>query len=182
MLHGYGTANRDANKCEYLKMGVREFIIELRVWKNELGITHIRFVTSDGRSLDKGVSVGGLPSNSGKSFLFDETHRLVGFKGLTNDAGIFSLGTILLDSTCDINDPMGLKKPVEREIIEVDQPFFESEGGKITIGLIVVAAVLLILLILVVCLMRRRKHEPKDAKDKDQELPVWASGLDQDMT
>ena len=102
-------------------MADEEYITKMTVWKNELGLTHIHFLTSESRSFGKGNSVAGLPSDQSKTFVFDARHRLVGFKGLVSDAAIYSIGTILLDSACNISDTVDpAAKSVERQIVEVE--------------------------------------------------------------
>ena len=101
---------------------------EITAFKNALGLTHLRFKTSTGRVLDKGISMTGLVSSESKTLLFDATHRLVGFTGLASEGAVYSLGAIVLDFTCDINDP--IKVVVEPEVVEPEvveeEPFFSS--------------------------------------------------------
>ena len=68
------------------------------------------FITSQDHSLNKGVSVAGLASDESKTFLFDATHRLVGFKGLVQNKNIHSIGVIIFDSNCNLQDPLASKR------------------------------------------------------------------------
>ena len=44
-------------------------------------------------------------ANQTKKLNFDDTHRLIGLKGLSRSDLLDSLGVIVFDTTCDINNP-----------------------------------------------------------------------------
>ena len=118
ILRGYGTSDKDKNECAYLKLKVQEFLTEITAWKTALGLTHLHIVTSTGRRFDKGISMDEFEKHESKTLKFDATHRLVGFTGLASEGVVYSLGAIVLDTTCDIKNP--IDPPVEEE------PFFST--------------------------------------------------------
>lgn len=72
VLNGYGTASDKSNKCQYFKMGVREYVSELKLWASNLGLTHLSIVTTEGRELNEGVSRDGALSDLSKTLTFDQ--------------------------------------------------------------------------------------------------------------
>lgn len=96
-LHNHGQENNSENKCSYLLPVVQEQITEMKIWKSNVGISHIRFVTSNNRSLEKGIDLASFSPTEVKTLYFDSKRSLIGFKSLSQGSETQSIGVIILD-------------------------------------------------------------------------------------
>jgi len=46
------------------------------------------------------------PDEQTATLEFDSMHRMIGLKGLSDSGKLYSIGAIMFDSTCDVEDPV----------------------------------------------------------------------------
>ena len=70
------------------------------------GIDQVNISSSGGKALSKGIPQAG---NINRTFSFDRGYQLIGLKGLSTATSLASLGFIVFDSLCDVENPDGPK-------------------------------------------------------------------------
>lgn len=105
LLYGHGNSKTSKTDCEYLYLASDEIIstIFLR-YNSSQGLNLIRIETSKENYTTKGVFVA---DDLVEKLSFDQTHQLIGFKGLGSVNALDSLGVIVIDKECDFDNPQG---------------------------------------------------------------------------
>ena len=93
------------SECEYLRLEVDDFIKEIILRYSETtGLKRITFITKNEK-----VLAAGSPALEDKiqSLQFSEQYQLIGLKGLGGSESLDSLGVIIFNRDCDLDDPNG---------------------------------------------------------------------------
>jgi len=93
--------------CEELTLASDETIANISLrYSASKGLNMIGVLTNKENSLVKGLKV---ESDETKTLRFNQSYQLIGFKGLGSADSLDSLGAIMFDTTCDVNNPQGAK-------------------------------------------------------------------------
>ena len=141
----------------------------------------IGVLTNKENSLVKGLKV---ESDETKTLRFNQSYQLIGFKGLGSADSLDSLGAIMFDTTCDVNNPQGAKlrvpsldafevSPAKEQAVTDGQDIISditdesSDQENMTIILVACAIGLLVIIatiVLLCCLCRKKKQTSIDPK------------------
>ena len=105
-MYPHGNSDKNLVDCQYMVLTPLDYMIALTLsWTEAGGINQVSVESSDGQVLTVGAQRA--RDNQTKTFKFDKRHQLMGLKGLGRDNSIDSLGLIMFDATCNIDDPDG---------------------------------------------------------------------------
>ena len=105
-MYPHGNSDKNEVDCQYLVLTPVDYMVSLTLsWTEAGGINQVSVESSDGQALTVGAQRA--QDNLNKTFQFDKRHQLMGLKGLGRETSIDSLGLIMFDATCNLDDPDG---------------------------------------------------------------------------
>lgn len=127
-VYPFGNKDASATTCGYLRIEVGDFIEKMELHYSDLdGLNKLSFTTALGQTLSAGTPT---PSDLTQVLQFSKQYHLIGLKGNGGSKSIDSLGVIIFDTDCDLNEPNGPGLAAKATVAEKAKTEAESSTGE----------------------------------------------------